>query len=109
MFLKISQYLQEITCVESLFNEVAGLSGNSKRHQRKETPTQVLSCEYCEIFKNSLFYRTLPVAASAFNVLTFVTGLTHLWPMLMPYRNQSSGREYQLPDFYVVITLALND
>ena len=25
---------------------------------KKETPTQVFSCEYCEIFKNSLFYRT---------------------------------------------------
>ena len=30
----------------------------------KETPTQVFSCEYCEIFKNSFFYRTPLVAAS---------------------------------------------
>ena len=30
----------------------------------KETPRQVFSYEYCEIFKNSLFYRTPPVAAS---------------------------------------------
>ena len=29
----------------------------------KETPTQVFSCEYCEIFKNTFFYRTPPVAA----------------------------------------------
>ena len=28
------------------------------------TPTQVLSCKYCEIFKNTHFYRTPPVAAS---------------------------------------------
>ena len=28
------------------------------------TPTQVLSCEYCEVFKNSLFYRILLAAAS---------------------------------------------
>ena len=27
------------------------------------TPTQMLSCKYCEIFKNSFFYRTPPVAA----------------------------------------------
>ena len=32
----------------------------------KDTPAQVLSCEFCEIFKNSFFYRTPPVA-------TFVT------------------------------------
>ena len=31
---------------------------------KKETPKQVLSCEYCEIFKNSFFYRTPPVAPS---------------------------------------------
>ena len=31
---------------------------------QKETPTQVFSCEYCEILKNSLFYRSLAAAAS---------------------------------------------
>ena len=31
---------------------------------QKETQTQVFFCEYCKIFKNSFFYRTLPVAAS---------------------------------------------
>ena len=30
----------------------------------KKTPTQVFSFEICESFKNTLFYRTLPVAAS---------------------------------------------
>ena len=30
----------------------------------KGTPTQVFSCEICEIFKSTLFYRTSPVAAS---------------------------------------------
>ena len=35
----------------------------------KETPTQVFSCEYREIFKNSFFYRTIPVAASASQIL----------------------------------------
>ena len=30
----------------------------------KETPTQVFSCEICEILKSTLFYRTSPVAAS---------------------------------------------
>ena len=35
--------------LESVFNKVAGLQ---------------LSCEYCEIFKNSFFHKTPPVAAS---------------------------------------------
>ena len=32
---------------------------------KKEILTQVFSCEFCGIFKNAFFYRTLPVAASA--------------------------------------------
>ena len=30
----------------------------------EETPTRMFFCEYCEIFKNSFFYRTRLVAAS---------------------------------------------
>ena len=41
MFLQISQVSQESTVLEPLFNEVAG-----------------------EVFKNTFFYRTLPVAGS---------------------------------------------
>ena len=37
-----------------------------KRLYLKETPAQVFSCEYCEIFKNSCFYRISPLAASAY-------------------------------------------
>ena len=44
MILKISQYSQENTYLESIFNKVAG--------------------EYCKIFKNSFFYRTFLLAAS---------------------------------------------
>ena len=29
----------------------------------RETPAQMFSCEYCEIFKNSFFYRTPTVVA----------------------------------------------
>ena len=32
---------------------------------KKKTPTQVFSCEFLEIFRNVLFYRTAPEAASA--------------------------------------------
>ena len=31
-----------------------------------ETLEQVFSCEFCEISKNTFFYRTPPVAASVF-------------------------------------------
>ena len=31
---------------------------------KKETPTQVFSCEYCKISKKKVFYRTPPGAAS---------------------------------------------
>ena len=31
----------------------------------KETSTHVLSCEYCEIFMSTFFYRIPPLAASA--------------------------------------------
>ena len=47
--------------LESLFNKVAGLKDS------KETPRQVLSREYCEIFKNSIFYGTPLVTASVLN------------------------------------------
>ena len=33
---------------------------------KKETPAQVISCEFCEISKNTFSYRTPPVAASVF-------------------------------------------
>ena len=40
----------------------------------KETPTQVFSCEICKILKNTVFYRTPPVAASGkFRILIFFT------------------------------------
>ena len=45
---------QRTNVLESLFNKVAGLP----------TPTQVLSCEYYEILKNSFFYRTFSLATS---------------------------------------------
>ena len=48
--------------LESVFNKVARLAGLQLYH--KETPTQVLSCESCEILKNSFFKRAPPLAAS---------------------------------------------
>lgn len=31
---------------------------------KKDTPTQVLSCDFCKSFNNTYFYWTFPVAAS---------------------------------------------
>ena len=50
VFLKIWQYSQENTISRNLFlNKVSDL----------RPPTQVFSCEYCEIFKNSFFIEHL--------------------------------------------------
>ena len=38
---------------------------------KKETLAQVFSCEFCEIFNNTFFYRTPSVAASISAVLYF--------------------------------------
>ena len=51
VFLKILEYSQQNTCAGGIFNKV-------------EAPTSAFSCEYYEIFKNSVFYRTPSVAAS---------------------------------------------
>ena len=56
MFLKISQ-----TSQAPLFNKVVVLRACNFV---KETPTQMLSCEICEIFKNSYFEEHLWTTAS---------------------------------------------
>ena len=47
--------------MEYLFNKVAGLG---QQLYRKETPTQVFSCEICEVFKNTYFEEDLRTTAS---------------------------------------------
>ena len=49
-------------CQSPLFNKVAG--PQACNFTKKETLEQVFSCEFCEIFKNTFFYRTPSVAAS---------------------------------------------
>ena len=55
--LKISQNSQENTCVGVSFLINLHASG-LQLYQKKETPTQVFSCEFSEIFKNPFFFRT---------------------------------------------------
>ena len=64
VFLKISQYSQENTCIGVSF-VLGSLYWSLKAcNFIKETPTQVFSCKYREIFKNTFFDRTPLMAAS---------------------------------------------
>ena len=56
LFLRISQYSQEITCVGVLLIKLLVL----------KTPTQVFSCEYCEIVKSTYSKEHLRTAALVF-------------------------------------------
>ena len=55
VFLKISQCLQKTPVFESLFNKAGALKACI--FIKKEIPTQVFSCEYCKIFKNSFLVK----------------------------------------------------
>ena len=59
---KFFDICKKISVLESLFNKVTGLMACN--FIKKETPTQVFSCEYHKMFENSFFYGTPPVAAS---------------------------------------------
>ena len=63
MFLKFSQNLQENTCARVSF--LTELQAESSNFIKKKTLSQVLSCEFCETFKNTFVSGTPPVAASA--------------------------------------------
>ena len=63
VFLKISQNSRKNTCARISF--VIKLQAESCNFIKRETLTQVFSCEYCEIFKNTFVYRTRPLAAFA--------------------------------------------
>ena len=72
MFLNILQNSQENTCARISFL----------------IKLQVFSCEFCEIFKNTFFYRTPPVAAS---VIWFCsTVILNYFNPLMSDGNKSS-------------------
>ena len=57
VFLKISQCSQKTPVFESLFNKAGALKACI--FIKKEIPTQVFSCEYCKIFKNSFLVKDL--------------------------------------------------
>ena len=57
MLLKISQNSQENNCV-GVFLQYS-CRAEALHFTKKETPTQVLSCELCENFKNTFFIEQL--------------------------------------------------
>ena len=61
--------LQKISMLESLFNKVTRLMACN--FIKKETPTQLFSCEYHKMFEKSFFYGTPPVVAFENGRITF--------------------------------------
>ena len=72
VFLKMLENSQGNTCVGVSFLPQAW------NFMKKETPTHVFSCEFCEIFKNTFFSGTLPVAASAVTYYFFYRPVNHI-------------------------------
>ena len=60
----IAQNSQENTCTRVSF--LIKLQASGLHLYKKETLAQVFSCEFCEIFKNTFFYRTPLVATFVF-------------------------------------------
>ena len=50
-----SNFTRKQLCWSLFFNKVAGLRRKIYKFIKKETPTQVFSCEICKNFKNTYF------------------------------------------------------
>ena len=68
VFLKISQNSQENACVWVSFNKIA--KPETCNFITWETLTQVVFCEFCEIFEKIYFVEHLQIAASVSNKAT---------------------------------------
>ena len=73
-FLKFRNIHRKTPVLESRFNNVAGLK--TWNFIKNETPTQVFSYEYCEIFKNTYFDEYLRISTS----ISFYTPSKHQEP-----------------------------
>ena len=62
VFLKIPQNLQENICARASF--FIKMQASACNFIKEQTPAQVFSCEFGEIFKNTVLYRTTPMATS---------------------------------------------
>ena len=68
MFLKFSQYYDtgKHLCRNLFFNDIVGLACNFIKN---ETPIQVFSCKFCEVFRNTFFTEHLWRIASEDNIV----------------------------------------
>ena len=85
VFLKISQNSQENTCSRVFFL----IKLRASNFIKKETLAQVLSCEFCEIFKNIFFREHLRVTASGFTV-TLHQYLLNIYQVFTKFKNSST-------------------
>ena len=70
VFLEVLQNSKENTCARSSF--LIKLQALACNFIKKETLTQVFSCEFCEISKNTFSYRTPPLAACVWFTFRFL-------------------------------------
>ena len=88
----MSQYSQENTFVGVSFSIKLP---SSQQLYSQETPIQMFSCEYCDIFKNTHFEEDLRMAASDYPMVISIACCRnlcfHLFPKLFP-RNSSFMR-----------------
>ena len=82
--LEISKNSQENTCVRVSF--LIKLLPEACNFIKKEALAQVSSCEFCENFKNTFFYRTSPVACSRVFSVTL-----HFFPFEFVFFPESFG------------------
>ena len=89
--------------LESLFNKVAGLKACSFI---KKTPTQVFSCEYCEIFKKPFFIEHLRWLLLLFEVIEkrhgpcLLTSTVFLFFMNVIFQQATKIQAFQGKYFY---------
>ena len=72
VFLKLSRNSQANTCQSLFFNKVAEWGLQTEASFEKETPRQVLSCEFCEILKNIFLTKHLWMIASIGTISSWI-------------------------------------
>ena len=97
VFINFAKFTGKHRCQSLFLNKVAGLRPQACNFIKKETLAQLFSYEFCEIYKNTFYYRTPLVVASGvlinFAILepfsNKVAGLfltDYLWRLLLTFR-----------------------
>ena len=87
------------------FNKVSGLRPKACTFVKKESLALVFFCEFCEISKNTFFYRISPMAASAFSAKLHYLCTLFFSPTLSISLSPILMQQYNLgPSFLFQIT-----